>query len=126
MRSILILLATVSLACAHDPREHPTLAGWAEEQVITQRLADKLGICPDFAANNIQCKCCADSEILRDVQYRVSRVDAGDEWWYRKDGEWKRIPDEIIHWGESAPSGEPVLFALGSHLRCFFPPKEGG
>lgn len=138
-----MLAALVAPALAHDPHDHPTLAGWAEEQLITpqtsHRIGGEIGICPDRSdVKNLNCKCCADSEILRDVQFRVTGAEMveiegklfpKEEWWYKRDGdaEFKRVPDHTIHWGEHAPDGKPVLFVIGrNEPRCFFPPLEGG
>ena len=72
-------------------------------------------------------KCCAQSETVK-TKFRVSKS-AGDDEWFWLDPEnqaWKRVPDFIIHWGESGPHGEAVLFKYGAELTCFFPPREGG
>lgn len=135
-----MLAALVAPALAHDPHDHPTLAGWAEEQLITPETARRIGtgVCLDRTdATDKNCKCCAESEILRDVQYRVGtelveikgRFYPKEEWWYKPAGEteFKRIPDHIIHWNEHSPDDKPVLFIVGKNdPRCFFPPKEGG
>jgi hypothetical protein len=50
-----------------------------------------------------------------------------DTWWYMKDGAWKQVPDDVIHWGEHEPNGKATLFIYydGTEL-CFYPPLEGG
>lgn len=77
-------------------------------------------------------KCCSGDDIVHS-QFRVDKTTGGDEWYYKKGGAWTRIPDDIIHWGEYAPNGEPTLFALLTPvagnpvgtLTCFYPPREG-
>jgi len=37
----------------------------------------------------------------------------------------KRIPPDVIHWGVSAPGGQPTLFVYSGHEMCFFPGDSG-
>lgn len=70
-------------------------------------------------------KCCAHSDVVN-TKFRVSKVDGHDEWYYeRAPGDWQRVPDDIIHWGESAPGGQPTLFVFGERPTCFFPGQGG-
>ena len=68
--------------------------------------------------------CCAHSDVVK-TSFRVDKATGGDAWYWMRDGEWKRIPDDIIHWGESSPNKEPTLFAIGNLPTCFWP-GEGG
>jgi hypothetical protein len=69
-------------------------------------------------------KCCDHSDVVK-TRFNVSRTSAGDEW-YWLDGEiWRRIPDDIIHWDERAPNGQPTLFIYSGRETCFFP-GDGG
>ena len=49
----------------------------------------------------------------------------GDEWYWLNGERWRRIPDDIIHWGKSAPGGKPTLFVYSGAETCFFP-GDGG
>lgn len=69
-------------------------------------------------------KCCAHSDVVK-TRFNVNRTTAGDEWYWLDAGNWRRIPDDIIHWGESAPGGEPTLFVYDGKETCFFP-GDGG
>lgn len=69
-------------------------------------------------------KCCDHADVVK-TQFRVDRGSGGDEWFYFDLGAWKRIPPDIIHWGESAPGGQPTLFVYHDQATCFFP-GEGG
>jgi hypothetical protein len=69
-------------------------------------------------------KCCDHSDVVK-TKFNVNRTNAGDEWFYLADGEWKRIPDDIIHWEERAPSGLPTLFIYNGKETCFFPGESG-
>lgn len=69
-------------------------------------------------------KCCDRADVVR-TQFRVNRVDGGDEWFYRDGEAWKRIPPDIIHWGKGAPSGQPTLFVYAGSETCFFPGDSG-
>lgn len=126
-------LFVLGAARAHDPGQHPQLAGWAEEQLITRQHGARYGgttgpVCPVPDVNNVQCLCCKGSEIVK-AEYRLSkRLDERgypiDEYWYKRAGsdEWKLIPDDVVHWNEHAPDGQPTLFIIGGTIeRCFFP-----
>ena len=69
-------------------------------------------------------KCCDHADVVR-TKFQVSKTTAGDEWFYLEGGTWKRIPDDIIHWGESAPGGQPTLFVYAGKETCFFPGESG-
>lgn len=70
--------------------------------------------------------CCEHGDVVK-TKFHVEVDDGKDAWYYIKDGEWKRVPPDIIHWGEHAPDGQPTLFvyqSTGQEL-CFYPPEEG-
>ena len=48
-----------------------------------------------------------------------------EEWYYKTPemAEYKRIPNDIIHWGETAPYGLPTLFVYNGEEICFWPPN---
>lgn len=69
--------------------------------------------------------CCDHSDVFR-TRFRVNKLTGDDEWYYLvENNQWKRIPPDIIHWGKSAPDGQPTLFMLNGAETCFFP-GEGG
>lgn len=122
------LAFSIVSALSHEAHQHPSLVGWAEEQMVTPEYGRNRGICPEQDPNNVQCKCCNESEIPK-AEYRVStgaideRGYPKEEWWYKREGsdQWRMVPEDVIHWGEHAPDGQPVLFLLGGKERCFFP-----
>ena len=59
------------------------------------------------------------------TRFTVNRSDAGDEWFYLDGETWKRIPPDVIHWGETAPGGQPTLFVYSGTETCFFPGDSG-
>jgi len=69
-------------------------------------------------------KCCDHADVVK-TQFRVNKSTSDDEWYWLHDGRWKRIPPDIIHWGVSAPGGEPVLFVYNGVETCFFPGGGG-
>ena len=69
-------------------------------------------------------KCCDHADVVR-TQFHVNKTDGGDEWFYQSEGQWKRIPPDVIHVGESAPGGQPTLFVYAGTETCFFP-GDGG
>jgi hypothetical protein len=69
-------------------------------------------------------KCCDHSDVVK-TKFNVNRTSAGDEWYWLDGEQWRRVPDDIIHWNESAPSGLPTLFIYNGKETCFFP-GDGG
>jgi len=68
--------------------------------------------------------CCAHSDVVR-TQFRVNKTDGRDEWYWLDGKDWRRIPDDIIHWGETAPDKQPTLFVYDGHETCFWPGDSG-
>jgi hypothetical protein len=70
--------------------------------------------------------CCAQSDVVQ-AKFAVSKLNGADEWFYQLAGEaaWKRVPPDIVHPDEHAPSGEAVLFVFMGEPTCFFPPQGG-
>jgi hypothetical protein len=52
---------------------------------------------------------CEHADVVK-TQFRVNRRTSGDEWYWLDGETWRRVPDDIIHWGETAPSKQPTLF----------------
>jgi hypothetical protein len=70
-------------------------------------------------------KCCDHADVVK-TRFEVDRTSGRDVWSYEASpGHMKRIPDDIIHWGVSAPGGQPTLFVYQGQETCFFP-GEGG
>ena len=68
--------------------------------------------------------CCEHADVVK-TQFRVNRNTSGDEWYWLDGETWRRVPDDIIHWGETAPSKQPTLFVFDGKETCFWP-GEGG
>lgn len=69
-------------------------------------------------------KCCDHSDVVK-TRFNVNKTTAGDEWYWLDGDKWRRIPDDIIHWQERAPNGQPTLFVYDGKETCFFP-GDGG
>lgn len=69
-------------------------------------------------------KCCDHADVVR-TKFQVNKVDGRDEWHWLDGDHWRRIPDDVIHWGKSAPDGQPTLFIYSGKETCFFP-GDGG
>ena len=69
-------------------------------------------------------KCCEHADVVK-TQFRVNRANAGDEWYWLDGSDWRRVPDDIIHWGETAPSKQPTLFVYQGKETCFWPGESG-
>jgi len=68
--------------------------------------------------------CCEHADVVK-TQFRVNRATAGDEWYWLDGENWRRIPDDIIHWGETAPDKQPTLFVYRGKETCFWPGESG-
>ncbi len=69
-------------------------------------------------------KCCDHADVVT-TRFSVNRTNAGDEWYWLDGARWRRIPDDIIHWDQHAPNGQPTLFVFDGKATCFFP-GDGG
>jgi len=69
-------------------------------------------------------KCCDNADVVK-ARFNVNKTTAGDEWYWLDGENWRRIPDDIIHWEERAPNGQPTLFVYDGRETCFFP-GDGG
>ena len=69
-------------------------------------------------------KCCDHSDVVK-AKFNVNKTSAGDEWYWLDGENWRRIPDDIIHWEERAPNKLPTLFIYNGKETCFFPGDSG-
>ena len=104
----------MAFACAWPARSD----SWFERQTLNPATMKRLAV----GWNS----CCLGSEVVK-TQFRVDRTSYGDECFYVKDGTWKRVPDDTIHWGQHAPGGQATLFVyfMTGEETCFYPPQEG-
>jgi hypothetical protein len=91
---------------------------WFERQTLNPATMQRLSV--GWSS------CCLGSEVVK-TQFRVDKTTYGDEWYYIKDGAWKRVPEDTIHWGKHAPGGQATLFIyfMTGEETCFYPPQEG-
>jgi hypothetical protein len=68
--------------------------------------------------------CCEHADVVK-TQFRVNRATSGDEWYWLDGETWRRVPDDIIHWGETAPNKQPTLFVYQGKETCFWPGEAG-
>jgi hypothetical protein len=125
------LLAFTMLAfalCGAKAHDHDAYSAqyneWAAKQLVTPEAGKRMA-CGEFSAQNASCYCCHKSEVVK-TKFRVAE-DNDDAWDWQVPGTniWRRVPADVIHWGEETPSKE-VLFLLNGVERCFFPPQDGG
>src|SRR5260370_2688621 len=92
--------------------------GWYEQQTLNSATMKRLNV----GWNS----CCLGSEVVK-TQFRVNKTTSGDEWFHLKDGTWKRVPDDTIHWGQHAPGGQATLFVyfMTGDESCCYPPQDG-
>jgi len=95
---------------------------WYKTQEMTETTWRRLGS-PSWNS------CCEKGDVFR-TQFRVLNDGTKygeDTWWYEKDGVWKQVPPDTIHWGQHTPDGRPTLFIYqntGQEL-CFYPGRDG-
>lgn len=100
---------------------------WYAQAELTKPASKRLG----FSG------CCKYSDVVH-TRFRVDRTSGADEWYWLDRGIWRRIPADIIHWGEHAPGGKATLFVLANDFMnvrsevmpagtptCFYPPESG-
>jgi hypothetical protein len=115
-------LIVPSLSHARDLTGHdydsqpPEVRDWYQHAELTEAAQKRLGYR----------SCCAHSDVVH-TRFRVSTVDGADEWQWLDGMQWRTIPADIIHVGESAPDGQATLFVLpGTGIAtCFWPPNGG-
>ncbi len=90
---------------------------WYQAAELTDAARQRLGVAWK--------SCCEHSDVFR-TQFRVNKDNGEDEWYYLADNTWKRVPPDIIHWGESAPDGQPTLFIWQGIETCFWAGTGGG
>jgi hypothetical protein len=107
-------VAIMAFTCAWPARSD----SWFERQTLNPATMKRLAVGWD--------SCCLGSEVVK-TQFRVDKTSYGDEWFYMRDGTWKRVPDDTIHWGQHAPGGQATLFVyfMTGEETCFYPPQEG-
>lgn len=123
----LLLLLPVAPAAARWKAEYaaqpPQVRAWYESANLTEAAQKRLG----FAG------CCKYSDVVK-AKFAVSRIGGRDEWFYQEPGKpWRRVPSDIVHWGEHAPDGQATLFVLSEDFygnpkgtpTCFYPPDGG-
>lgn len=134
-----LTFAVVGLARAHGTHEFAQLTPeeqrWMGEALTTERSR------PGLAAKGFTWhSCCNHGDRVKARMRSVKGADGyADEWYYEKDGEWIRIPDDVIHMDidEEADAARPtpmspqlkqegVLFIYQGTITCFWPPKDGG
>ena len=107
----LLLLATWKPEYAQLPQ---AVQDWYESRTLTPAAESR------FHFHS----CCAHSDVVK-TKFKVGGVGNDEWWWLDPDSKWQRVPEDVIHWEEHAPNGEPTMFAIGSTPTCFFPPNAG-
>lgn len=121
MRLILVALA---LASALSPAPARDLGQWDGQPQEVRDWYKNAELTAEAQQRFPFKKCCAQSDVVR-TQFRVDKVSGADAWWWLDGETWRAVPPDIIHWGESAPDGQPTLFVFLGKETCFFP-GDGG
>jgi hypothetical protein len=92
----------------------PEVQDWYRNAQLTERAQQR------FPFKN----CCEHADVVK-TQFRVNKATSGDEWYWLDGETWRRVPADIIHWGERAPGGKPILFVFQDKETCFWPGDPG-
>lgn len=124
---LVVLVTAFALACLY--LANPASAHWnpkyaSADQATKEWYQSAQLTAPAQKRFNFK-SCCNNSDTV-ETKFKVDNSTGADEWFYLdKDGTWKNIPSDVIHWNESGPQGQAVLFAIGGEPTCFFPPASG-
>ncbi len=109
---------------------HPAGATWkpqyAQLPQATRDWYETRTLTPASEARFHFHSCCSNSDTV-ETQFKVNKVDGGDEWYWLDGSTWKQVPPDIIHWDEHNPNGKATIFVIpgGHEPTCFFPPESG-
>lgn len=122
-----LLLAGVFVGCFTLVTMRPLLAEWDGVKTANSAWYEAQEINPEAKARlGVAWKsCCNHSDVVK-TRFRVNRDNADDEWWYLDGNTWRKVPADIIHWNDSTPDGQPVMFAYNGTPTCFYPGETGG
>ena len=71
--------------------------------------------------------CCEHADVVK-TKFNVVKADGDkyprDAWFWLDEKTWRRVPDDIIHWGEHAPDQQATLFVYKGRETCFYPPGQ--
>lgn len=122
MRLTLAAFAALAMLCAASARD---FGQWANQPPEVREWYRNVEIMPAARERFPFVKCCDGADVVR-TKFAVNKADGRDEWFYEDaPGHMKRIPDDIIHWEETAPGGQPTLFVYAGKETCFFPGDSG-
>jgi hypothetical protein len=122
---ILVVMFAVSLANFAHARWKPEYSNMPPEVRAWYAQAQTM---PDSRPRkeNGYVGCCNHGDVV-DAEFEVRKTRSGyvEEWYYKiaEMAEYKKIPGDIIHWGEAAPYGLPTLFVYNGEEICFWPPN---
>lgn len=128
MSKTLAWVAAFIIAAAYLIMFSPAFATWKPEYAaLPQSVRDwyrNAELTPEAQKRFNFKSCCEKADVVK-TQFRVSKSTSGDEWFWDRDGQWQRIPEDVIHWGETAPDGQATLFVVSGREVCFWPPDGG-
>lgn len=121
IRNLCVAGVLVGALSGADARWKPEYASQPQEVrdwYSRAELTPKAQMCFPFKS------CCEHADVVK-TQFRVNKSTSGDEWYWLDGEKWRRVPEDIIHWGQTAPSKQPTLFVYDGKETCFWPGEEG-
>ncbi len=119
--ALIFVLLSSAAAEARWKREY------AEQPVAVQDWYRKAKIMPAARHRFSFTGCCEHADVVK-TKFNVVLADGEkypqDAWFWLDGDRWRRVPDDVIHWGEHAPDGQPTLFVYSGRETCFYPPGE--
>jgi hypothetical protein len=124
LAALAALLALACTGCVPRMASARDFGQWASQPQEIRDWYKNAELTPEAQKRFPFKKCCDNADVVR-TNFRVDKTSGADEWFWLDGETWKRIPPDIIHWGESAPDGRPTLFVYSGKETCFFPGESG-
>jgi hypothetical protein len=118
------LAASVFCLLAAAPAAATDNGQWAGQPAAERAWYSNATLTPAAQKRLGWAMCCDHSDVVH-TKFRVNKTTGADEWWWLDGDTWKLVPADVIHWGESAPGGQPTLFVFEGEPTCFYP-GDGG
>jgi len=118
-----VLIPTIKASPRWDERFtqiEQSIRDWYKAQEMNPATWERLGS-PSWKS------CCEKGDVFH-IQFRV--INNGtkygeDTWWYEKDGKWKQVPPDTIHWGNTLPMVSPPFSSTKTRGRSFASARAG-
>lgn len=121
-----LLLVIRSLPVAYGKDRSQYAQADPERRNFFNSLTLNPGVREELRLPDYYKSCCDNGDTVK-VEFRVDKKDGSDEWWYRWEGAWKRVPPDIVDKTRESPYGALLFVSIYDHQTpvCFIPPQGG-